>query len=134
MDLSPSLHLSVVVERSADDVYAYAADPSRLPEWAAGLSGSIAQVDGSWVAQSPMGRVVVEPAPPNAFGVLDHVVVLPTGERVTNPLRVLPLGDGCEVVFSLRRAPGASDEELERDADAVRADLRTLKRLLEASG
>lgn len=127
-----SLHLSQVVDRPADEVYAYAADPARLPEWAAGLSGSITRVDGRWVADSPMGRVVVEPAPPNPFGVLDHVVVLPGGERVLNPLRVLPLGEGCEVVFTLRRRPGTSEADLQRDADAVRADLRTLARLLEA--
>jgi hypothetical protein len=127
-----SLHLSEVVERSADEVYAFAADPAHFPQWAAGLSGSIAHVGGQWVAESPLGRVVVEPAPPNAFGVLDHVVVLPSGERVLNPLRVLPLGDGCEVVFSLRRRPGMTDDELEQDARAVRADLRALKRIVEA--
>jgi hypothetical protein len=127
-----SLHLSEVVDRSADEVYAFAADPAHLPLWAAGLSGSIAHVDGQWVAESPMGRVVVEPAPANAFGVLDHVVVLPSGERVLNPLRVLPLGAGCEVVFSLRRRPGTTDDELEQDARAVRADLQALKRIVEA--
>jgi hypothetical protein len=129
---SQSLHLSEVVDRSADEVYAYAADPRHLPEWAAGLSGSIAQVDGQWVAESPLGRVVVELAPANPYGVLDHVVVLPSGERVLNPLRVIPLGEGCEVVFTLRRRPGTSEQDVEQDAAAVRADLRTLKRVLEA--
>lgn len=133
-DLPVSLHLSQVVDRSADEVYAYAADPAHLPEWAAGLGGSIARVDGRWVADSPMGHVVVEPAPPNPYGVLDHVVVLPSGERVLNPLRVLPLGEGCEVVFTLRRRLGTSEQDFEQDAAAVRADLRTLRRVLEARG
>lgn len=126
-----SLHISEIVERDVDAVYSYASDPRRLPEWAAGLGGSIEQVNGQWVAESPMGRVVVEFAPRNDFGVLDHVVVLPSGDRVYNPMRVIALHDVSEVVFTLRRQPGMSDEAFEQDERAVRADLRTLKSVLE---
>ena len=87
--MSESRHLSVHIDRPAAEVYRYAADPAHLPEWAAGLAGGIARVDGEWVADSPMGRVVVRFAPDNPFGVLDHDVVLPDGTTVTNPLRVL---------------------------------------------
>jgi len=126
-----SVHLSEIVHRRVDEVYAYASDPRRLPEWAAGLSGSIAQVRGQWVADSPMGRVVVEFAAANAYGVLDHVVVLPSGDRVYNPMRVLALDEVSEVVFTLRRRPGMTDDDFDEDVSAVRADLATLKRVLE---
>lgn len=129
----PSLHLSVTIDRPAADVYAYASDPAHLPDWAAGLGGSIALVDGRWVAESPMGRVVVQFAPDNPYGVLDHWVTLPDGTRVHNPMRVQELGRGCEVVFSLRRQPGATDDALAADAGAVRADLAALKRVLESA-
>ncbi len=65
---------------------------------------------------------------------LDHVVRLPSGQAVYNPLRVIPGGvdeAGCEVVFTLRRQPGMTDEQFEADADAVAADLATLRRLVE---
>lgn len=127
-----SQHLGVVIERSAADVYAFAADPANLPRWAGGLASStVEQVDGRWVADSPMGRVQVELAPRNDLGVLDHVVTLGSGERVLNPLRVIPHGGSSEVVFTLRRRPGTSEVDLARDADAVRADLATLRRILE---
>lgn len=126
-----SRHIGVRIERDARDVYAYASDPVRLPEWAPGLAETVEHVGGQWIVHGPMGKAVVAFAPPNAFGVLDHDVTLPSGETFHNPLRVLPHGTACEVVFSLRRGPGVSDEEFERDADAVLADLRTLKRLLE---
>ncbi len=129
-----SLHISETVERDVDEVYRYASDPSRLPEWAAGLGGSIESVDGQWVAESPMGRVVVQFAPANDFGVLDHVVVLPSGERVYNPMRVIALDDVSEVIFTLRRTPAMGDDDFARDEGLVRADLRTLKRVLEESG
>ena len=126
-----SRHLTVSIDRPAADVYAYARDPANLPEWAAGLAAGIRQEDGEWVADSPMGRVVVRFVPVNDLGVLDHDVVLPDGTTTTNPVRVLADGEGSEVVFTLRRAPGTTDEQFAADAAAVTADLATLKRVLE---
>jgi hypothetical protein len=128
-----SRHLSVALERPASVVYEYAADPANLPVWAAGLAeAALKQTDDGWVAESPMGRVMVSFVERNEFGVLDHVVTLPSGERVYNPLRVIPDGEGCEVVFTVRRRPIMSTDEFDRDVTAVAANLETLKHVLEA--
>ena len=127
-------HVSVSIARPPAEVYAFAAEPLNLPRWARGLSGSIQEVNGEWVADSPMGRVRIRFAPPNAFGVLDHDVVLESGESFHNPMRVVANGEGSEVVFTLYRRPGMTAEELEGDARTIGEDLRTLKRLLERAG
>ncbi|MGH3655959.1 MAG: SRPBCC family protein [Micromonosporaceae bacterium] len=128
-----SRHLSVVIERPADIVYEYAADPANLPTWAAGLANAaLEKTEEGWVADSPMGRVVVNFVERNDFGVVDHVVTLESGERVYNPLRVVPYGEDCEVVFTVRQRPAISTDEFTRDAAAVAADLDTLKRVLES--
>jgi hypothetical protein len=129
--MSTSRHVSTQIDRSAQDVYDYASDPANVPEWAAGLAGSIEQVDGDWIADSPMGRIVVKFAESNEYGVLDHDVTLPSGEIVHNPMRVIADGDGCEVVFTVRRRPDMTEDDFDRDANAVQADLHTLKKLLE---
>jgi hypothetical protein len=126
-----STHLAIVIDCSADDAYAYASDPLNLPEWAAGLSTGIREENGVWVSDSPMGRIVVEFAQPNVLGVLDHVVTLASGERFYNPMRVIPDGAMCEVVFSLRRQATMDDAAFEADRAAVEADLRALKEILE---
>jgi hypothetical protein len=126
-----SRHVSVFVEREPAEVYAYAADPTHLPEWAAGLAGSIELIDGRWVADLAMGRIVIEFAPSNAFGVLDHWVTDAEGRRFYNPMRVVAAEGGSEVIFSVRRLPGTSDEEWDRDVALVQADLDTLSRVLE---
>jgi hypothetical protein len=128
---SQSRHLSVPIDRPAGEVYAYARNYRNLPEWAAGLASGIRLVAGRWLAESPMGQVEVRFVPVNDLGVLDHDVVLPSGETVTNPLRVLADGDGSEIVFTVRRRPGMSDEEFAADAAAVQADLETLRSVLE---
>jgi Polyketide cyclase / dehydrase and lipid transport len=129
--MSDSMHLSTQIARPAAEVYAFLADPANLPQWAAGLSGSIEQRDDRWFAESPMGDVEVRFVEENPYGVLDHDVTLPDGTTVTNPMRVIADDNGCEVVFTVRRAAGATDAELQADAAAVRADLATLKQLLE---
>ena len=130
-----SRHVSVWVEAAPDVVYAIAADPHQLPRWASGLAeGALRQTAQGWVADSPMGEVVIEFAPANEFGVLDHVVRMPTGEAVYNPMRVVPAGENeprCEVVFTLRRRAGMTDEEFESDAATVAADLDRLRQLAE---
>jgi hypothetical protein len=129
--MSTSRHLSEHIDRPAQEVYAYASNPANAPEWAAGLAGSIEQVDGEWVADSPMGRIIIKFAESNEYGVLDHDVTLPSGETGHNPMRVLPDGAGCEVVFTIRQRPGMTDDDFTRDGNAVQADLLTLKNLLE---
>ncbi|GGF50540.1 polyketide cyclase [Marmoricola endophyticus] len=127
-----SRHVSVVVRRGPGEVYAYARDPENLPRWAAGLTqGEVDTSADGVIVDSPMGRVEVRFAPTNDLGVLDHVVRLPSGERVLNPLRVLAHPDGSEVLFTVRQL-AMSEAELDRDAASVAADLERLRRLLEA--
>ena len=128
-----SRHISTHIDRPIDEVYDFASDPGNLPQCAPGLCSSVEQVNGQWIAETGMGQVALTFAPRNPFGVLDHDVTLPSGETVHNPMRVMPDGIGCEVVFSLRRQPGMSDDEFDRDADAVLADLTRLKQLLEGA-
>lgn len=127
----PSKQISELIDRPAHEAYAYAADPANLPEWAPGLGTAVEQVDGRWWVETSVGRVEVEFAPVNAFGVLDHHVTFPSGEVFYNPMRVFPNEEGCEVVFTLRRTAGMTDEEFARDAGLVQADLTRLKQVLE---
>ena len=127
-----STHVSTTIDRAPQEVYAYASDPRNLSNWAAGLAQQeVELLDGAWVVESPMGRVTVAFAPANPFGVLDHDVTLPSGETVTNPVRVIPNGDGCDVVFTVRQRAGMSASEFAADTDAVAADLATLRDLLQ---
>ncbi|WP_199734881.1 SRPBCC family protein [Cellulomonas sp. PhB143] len=112
-------------------MYTYVVDPAHLPEWAAGLAAGVVQEGGRWFADSPMGRVEIAFAPGNDLGVLDHDVTMPDGRVTSNPLRAVAAPGGSEVIFTVRRA-GASDEDFARDVAAVRADLETLRRVLDA--
>ncbi|MBI4092951.1 MAG: SRPBCC family protein [Candidatus Kerfeldbacteria bacterium] len=124
-------HISVYINRPPDDVYDFASNPENLPKWATGLGGSIKNVNGEWIADAPMGKIKIKFAGRNGFGILDHDVILESGERVHNPMRVVPNGTGSEVIFSLFRQLDMADEKFSEDAQWVEKDLKILKSLLE---
>jgi hypothetical protein len=125
-------HISVSIDRPPDAVYAFVSDPRNLPKWATGLGGSIENVNGEWIAASPMGRIRIAFTEKNGFGVLDHEVTLDSGVTINNPMRVIANGRGSEVFFTLVRRPEVTDEQFAKDAAWVEKDLRILKGLLEA--
>jgi hypothetical protein len=124
-------HITVSIERSAAEVYEFASNPENLPQWAGGLSGSIKKVGDEWIAEAPMGTVKVNFAERNKFGVLDHEVTLASGIKFYNPMRILQNDDGSEVIFTLYRQAGMSDQKFADDAQSVQRDLNKLKTLLE---
>ena len=125
-----SQHISVSINRPANQVYEFVSNPENLPKWATGLSGFIDNVNGEWIAESPMGRVKVKFADKNTSGILDHDVTLPSGAKVYNPMRVFPNNDGSELIFTLYRRPDMSDKMFAEDVKAVTRDLEKLKTLL----
>lgn len=135
MSLHPAhvRHISVAIDRPQRDVYELASKPENLPRWAHGLAGSIEPVGGGeWLARSALGTVKVRFVEPNDFGVLDHDVTLESGASVHNPMRVLARDpEHSELVFTLFRRSGVTDDEFDADARAVERDLQRLKQLLE---
>ncbi len=128
---SESWHVSERVDRPAAEVYDYAANPANLPRWALGLGSSVVREGDRWFVDTPGGRFRFAFAPRNDLGVLDHYLTPDSGEVICVPMRVIADGSGCEVVLTVRRRPGMTDDEFKADGDAVAADLARLKRVLE---
>jgi uncharacterized protein YndB with AHSA1/START domain len=125
-------HITVSIARPCGDVYEFLREPANFERWASGLGNGLRRVGGKvWRAEGPDGGVTVRFSDRNAYGVLDHEVETPTGERILNPMRVVPNGSGSEVVFTVFQRPGVSDETFEADANWVSRDLQALKQLLE---
>jgi hypothetical protein len=132
MTTAPARIIHRTIARDWRAVYAFAARPENMPLWASGLAAGLTQDGDEWVAAGgPIGDVRVRFAPPNDFGVIDHRVTLPNGVVVDNALRVVPNGDGAEVMFTLLRQPGMDDAAFEADAAHIARDLETLTRLME---
>jgi hypothetical protein len=127
----PARNLSVTIARSVDEVYAFASRPENLPRWASALGAVVGREGEWWLAETPNGPVRLRFAPENELGVLDHWVRPEGGPAVYVPMRVVPNGEGAEVVFTLFHQPGMTDEQFAADAAWVEKDLTALKRVLE---
>src|SRR5262245_57494633 len=122
--------LSILIDRGAAEAYEFLSAPENFLKWATGLAGSLSKVGEDWIADTPEGRAVVRFSERNAYGVLDHSVTLPRGVTIYVPLRVVPKGEGCELVLTLFRLPGVSDEAFAADAEWGRRDLGAAQRRL----
>jgi hypothetical protein len=126
--------LRIAIGRPAAEAYEFLSRPENFPRWASGLARSLCKDGDDWIAETPEGRAVVRFSEPNAYGVLDHAVVLPRGVTVYVPLRVVAKGDACELVMTLFRRPGASEAQFAADAEWVMRDLAAAKTILEKTG
>lgn len=119
---------SISIERDWQALYEAVWRPEIFPKWASGLTESNLRQDGDgWLADGPDGPVRICFSPHNAYGVMDHVVETGDGRAVHVPLRIVANGDGAEVMLTLFRQPGMSDEDFARDAKWITRDLRALR-------
>lgn len=124
--------LTIAIDRTAAEAYEVLSAPENFPKWASGLAASLRKAGDDWVADTPEGQALVRFSERNAYGVLDHALTLPSGVTVYVPLRLVQREGGCELVLTLFRQPGMSDERFAADAQWVMRDLDAAKRLLEA--
>lgn len=134
-DVRRSRTIAVSIAAPYATVYAFVSDARTLPQWAHGLGAEpIPEGPNRWLLTTAAGPVHVEFAPLNAFGVVDHVVTpADGGASVDVPLRVLPNGEGSEVLLTLFQQPGMSAQQFDADAAIVEADLARLKARLEGN-
>ena len=132
MQPSEARIIHVTIHRDWREVYDFACQPQNMGQWAAGLAAGLRKVGAEWIGDGgPLGFIRVRFVEKNPFGVIDHEVILPDDVSVHNALRVVPNGDGAEVMFTLIRQPGMDDASFEADAAAIARDLSSLKSLLE---
>ncbi len=123
----------ITIDAPFEQVTADLADPLTHPEWATEFFAGPARTTSEQevLANVPrMGgdvRMKVEGDP--TTGRID-LYLAPVGAPFGPPLpvRVLPNGDGVDVLFTLARAPDLTDAEWEAGLAAMQRELENLKR------
>lgn len=129
--MTESRTVSISIKRRPEEVYEYLADPVNFPKWSVFIK-EIRKEGNEWIATTPESTVRIRFTPRNEFRILDHYVTVSPQLQVYVPMRVLasPENDS-EVIFTVFRLPGMSDEQYNNDIGMVRTDLSGLKRVLE---
>jgi hypothetical protein len=124
--------VTVTIDAPLETVSADIADPSSHLEWATEFfSGSAEDKgDGTWQMNVPRmgGPVLIRIDGDTALGVID-MYLAPVGAPFDAPLpiRVIPNGGGSDVLFTLTRFPGQSDQEWTEGLHSMKRELENLK-------
>jgi hypothetical protein len=96
--------ISISINRNWNDVYEAIWRPEGFPKWASGLSkSSLAKYGEVWKTEGPEGPegpITIRFTDNNVFGVMDHYVNVGIGSQIYIPLRIIPNGDGAEVLLT----------------------------------
>ncbi|RWX78361.1 SRPBCC family protein [Neorhizobium lilium] len=132
MNVMPAQIIHVSIARTWEDVFAFTGKPENMPLWASGLASGLMRDGEDWLGDGgPIGRIRVRFSPPNPYGILDHTVTMEDDTVVVNSMRVVPNGDGAEIMFTLLQRPDQDNAAFETDAAHVLHDLTMLKSLME---
>lgn len=133
--MHPSLQRAEVVHTSIaappQKLIAWLSDMNTWKSWAPWIQTVTKSSPRDWTLATDAGTMKVRFVEPNAFGVLDHEVTLESGVTVLNSLRVVPNGSGSELVMVVVHRPDMTNDEFERDVQAVTDDLARMKKTAE---
>ena len=127
---SAVVHISILAPPKS--VIAFLLDMENWETWAPWIHSVAPSSGGYWKLETEAGPMKIRFVEPNTLGVLDHEVTVASGMVVLNSMRVLPNGDGSELVMVVFQSPGVSAEQFDRDVKAVTADLARVKPAAEA--
>jgi hypothetical protein len=127
----PVKNISISIDKPAEKVYQFASNPANFPVWVEFIKSMRKETENVWFAETDIGKLKIDFVPKNEFGIIDHLVKLPDGSTVNNPMRVVENGKGSELIFTLFWMPDRTEEEFNQDAKLVETDLKKIKQILE---
>ncbi|MDN4075047.1 SRPBCC family protein [Fictibacillus terranigra] len=124
--------ISVSIKCPAHEVYEFTYNMENFPQWVS-FCQSIQKCEDSDASmmETPYCTSEVRVAEKNTLGVLDHHSIPAPGVEICDAMRVIPNGDGCEVLLTGFQMPGMPDEKFSQVVAAGQQDLNNLKTILE---
>jgi uncharacterized protein YndB with AHSA1/START domain len=125
---------TITIEAPAGEVFRFVAEPENLPPWAVGFAREIRPDGDGWRVRTGGGAEVrVRFRIDAEQGVVDFWMVPAPGVEAVAYSRVVPNGDGADLVFTQQQIAGTADEVFEAQVAALGHELTVLKALLEVA-
>lgn len=123
--------ISVSINAKPDKVWEFVADINNWPQFS-DFARNIERVrDGEWVFHTSQGDVRVIEKFDREHLLLDTVCIVPSGDEQFIPYRVVPNGEGCELIMTNQQTAGVSDEEYAEQLTWMREELENIKKIIE---
>jgi len=116
---------SLGVAASPADVHAYLSDAGNLPAWAPGFAPRISPSGSSWLVTRDDGEFTIDVVAEPRSRAVDFVSASDHARGLF--ARVLPNGDGSEVVFTLLFAPDTPQDVVATQALTLETELAAVR-------
>jgi hypothetical protein len=116
---------SISIAAPPQAVHSYLADGDNLPAWAPGFAPAIRPDGASWIVTTQGGEFRVDAVAESGPGTVDVV----SADDHTRGLftRVLPSGEGSELLFTLLFAPDAPERDVAAQLVTLEAELGAVR-------
>ena len=125
--------ISVSINAKPEKVYDFVADINNWPQFSDFASDIEKVKDGEWIFHTSQGDVRVLEKFDKDHLLLDTVCIVPSGDEQFIPYRVVPNGDGSELIMTNQKTDGVSDEEYAEQVGWMKDELENIKKLLEVN-
>jgi len=88
--------------------------------------------DAEWVTHTSQGDIKVIPKFDKAKLLLDHEVIIASGEKQFIPYRVVPNGGGSELIMTNQQTASVSDKDYAEQLRWMKNELNNIKRIMES--
>ena len=123
---------TITVPVSAEEAFAFLAEPENLPRWAVGFARGIRREGEAWIVKTAQGEAPVRVVAEAAQGTIDFHMEVASGLEAVAYSRVVPNDTGAEYVFTQFQLPGMADEVFATQRAALAEELAILPILFRA--
>jgi uncharacterized protein YndB with AHSA1/START domain len=125
---------TITISSPPDQVFAFVADPHKLPVWAIGFCRDIVEDGDHWLVTTPSGeRIPMRSVASSELRVLDSSWELGPQLEGRAYTRVVANGEGATYVFTMVQPEGMADAFFEAQGAELERELTVLKAHLETS-
>lgn len=123
--------ISVSINSKPKKVWEFVADINNWPQYT-DFAKDIEQVnDTEWIFHTSQGDVRVITKFDKEKLLLDTICIIASGEEQFIPYRVVPNGDGSELIMTNFQGETSSDEDYAEQLKWMKEELQNIKRILE---
>lgn len=123
--------VSVSINAAPQKVWEFVADINNWPKFSDFARDIEHVADGKWVFHTSQGDVQVIEKFDRERMLLDTICIVPSGDEQFIPYRVVPNGNGSELIMTNQQTAGVSDEEYAEQLTWMREELENAKKILE---
>jgi hypothetical protein len=123
--------VSVSIHAKPEKVWDFISNINNWPKFSEFASDIEKVKDGEWIFHTSQGDVRVIERFDKEHLLLDHVCIVQSGDEQFIPYRVVPNGEGGELMMTNQQTAGVSDEEYAEQLQWMKEELHNVKKLLE---